>query len=80
MFRSTMTYKSLRQLKAIGNKDFGYKALFKIFKILKYSLYGLPEIIETNNIVHLKLPLINSIDLKWLFSIYKNIVGLLMVF
>ncbi|XP_050530617.1 uncharacterized protein LOC126899610 [Daktulosphaira vitifoliae] len=59
-------------------KNSGYKVLSKISKILDgetESLEGLPEVIETNDIVNFKHAPINSVDVERSFSTYKNILS-----
>lgn len=66
------------KLQKVLDKNSGYKILSKISKILNGetdSLDGLPEVIETEDIVNYKYAPINSVDVERSFSTYKNILS-----
>jgi len=60
------------------DKNSGYKVLSKISKIIDDktdSFDGLPEAIETIDIVNFKYALAKSVDVERSFSAYKNILS-----
>jgi len=60
------------------DKNSGYKVLSKISKITdgKSDLFdGIPEAIETIDIVNFKYAPANSVDVERSFSVYKNILS-----
>lgn len=66
------------KFKKVLDKNSGYKVLSEISKILDgetNSFDGLPEVIETDDIVNFKYAPINSVDVERSFSIYKNILS-----
>jgi len=66
------------ELQKVLDKNSGYKVLSKISKILDGetdSFDGLPEIIETDDIVYFKYAPLNSVDVEQSFSTYKNILS-----
>jgi len=57
--------------------------LSKMSKILDGetdSLGTLSEVIKANNFVNFKYTLINSVNIEWSFTIYKNVPMVYMVF
>jgi len=44
------------------------------------SLGTLSKVIKANDIVNFKYTLINSVDIEWSFTIYKNVPMVYMVF
>lgn len=60
------------------DKNSGYKVLSKISEIIDGktdSFDGLPEAIETIDIVNFKYAPVNSVDVERSFSVYKNILS-----